>query len=229
MTRLLTRLAPVAAAALALLAASPGEARSPGPVQGVWQGASSDASRGVATVYVNGDSLVLMDDSGIVVTSATWRHHGPGTKDGRMTLHVDLAVSGRFLPSGGPAPKARRASAKWLGSAVVGDDAARLCVAETALEKARPGFRSDVSVPGPTQLRCYDLTRVADAGKAMPRRVPPQLTPPDGNAPNPPPTILPTARECMSECRQHSMMRAVSAEQIDADCRRTCGVETKAP
>jgi hypothetical protein len=38
----------------------------------------------------------------------------------------------------------------------------------------------------------------------------------------PSPAPGPEDPECMRECRQQNMMRAVSAEQIDEDCRKTC-------
>ncbi|TNF30089.1 MAG: hypothetical protein EP329_14240 [Deltaproteobacteria bacterium] len=221
MLRALACLAPLAALAT-LLAAPAAGARSPGVAQGTWIGTEEGLRAGTVTVFVHGDRLVLADAVEVLVARATWKPHGPGTKDGRLTMRVDLDVQGLFAADGKPT-KRLRGRGKRLGTAVVGDDTMRLCWAESADEKQRPKASRGAEEWSKSTL-CLDLTLVA-SGAAPPSIRPRPTPPPDGSALNPPPRIQPAGEECMRECRQHNMARAVAPEVIDADCRKSCGLE----
>lgn len=210
----LVPLAPLACLAAVAVAAcaSPALATDDPAVQlgGVYVGTTMDKKREPVTIELRGNSLVVLDPEGVAIVAIdAWELAGPGGKAGdvhykaRAFAKVASTREGKVRGT----PKSSMLSLRlreWPGQKL-----AVLCA-------TRPGDKATIErVPThgsseavPETLTCWDLTRVyAPAVEAAPVPDKPKVEP---------------DFECMRECRQQNMMKAVGAEVIEEDCRRAC-------
>jgi hypothetical protein len=154
------------------------------------------------TLEMRGTSLVVLESEGIsVMALEPWQIAGPGGKAGDLQWKTTATAKGAISRSGktkGP-PKEARVGVRlrlWPEN-----EKAVLCATrpgdKTPIERVPPSGAGDAPGGGVT---CYDVTRVWA---------------PIGGEPAP-------DFECMRECRQQNMARAVGPEVIEADCRRAC-------
>lgn len=177
---------------------------------GVYVGHVIGRAADPVTVELRGTSLVILDPKAIaVLTTERWRHVGPGGKGGDFRLASD-GLARAMASRAGDLKKAPKTPAVSLELRLwPADKKAVLCVTDPT----RPGTKitrvppSGTSEPPGAGVTCYDLVRVYS----------PLDVPPRGDLPAPEPDF-----ECMRECRQQNMMRAVGPEVIEADCRAAC-------
>lgn len=177
---------------------------------GVYVGHVIGRSADTVTVELRGTSLVVLDPKAIaVLTTDGWQHVGPGGKGGDFRLATS-GMARALATRAGKLEKAPKTPVVALQMRLWPEDKkAVLCVTDPA----RPGVKitrvppsGAAEAPG-AGVTCYDLVRVFS----------PLDVPPRGDLPAPEPDF-----ECMRECRQQNMMRAVGPEVIDADCRAAC-------
>lgn len=161
-------------------------------------------------VELRGTSLVILDPKGVAILSYDrWVVAGPGGKAGDIQLKAD----GQALGMGSRAGKMRKAPpspATALRLRMWPErDKAVLCATDPHAEGAKitrvPASGASGGVA--KGVVCYDLAQVWS----------PTAPATGDKRPLPEPDL-----ECMRECRQQNMMRAVAAEVIDADCRAAC-------
>jgi|GEM_PF-2854624 len=203
-----------------LLLAGSAVGKTPAPVQGTWVGTQTGVRTGPVTVILEGERVVVSDGEATMVGHTSWRLHGPGTKDGRVTLQVDVTVSALVGANG----RAQRTQgAKRVGSAAAGAEELRLCWAESSDTKRRPRW-SERRPEASKGTRCFDVKRVTPAPTGTRTRTTTVVGPPDGSAPNPPPSLAPReGRACMAECQQSLAKSALSASKIAEVCGERCG------
>jgi len=164
---------------------------------GVWIGRETGAFDNVVVLEKRGNTVMLSDQSGVAISQATFTVVGPGGKGGELNYDVDLQTAIATTRAGlaiTTQPKGTKQLARWREDTEAGT--IRFCMS-SGPKVVRPPRANEV-IKG---VRCFELQRA---------RVP---APPAAVAPGP---------TCMRECRQANMMRAVSPEAIDEDCRRIC-------
>lgn len=174
----------------------------------------SKAPRPQVTIELRGTSVVIAD--GDAVTLATidgWKLAGPGGKGGDLVLGARGHFQGTLARTGAFRPAPRKAPAVSFKMRLWPERKAAMLCATDPMKKGAvidrvPPLGTDVSPPGTT---CWELALTWEPAPA------PAPAPGPAPAPVPAPDF-----ECMRECRQQNMMRAVSAEVIEADCRATC-------
>jgi hypothetical protein len=172
---------------------------------GIWAGRElGSAPDAWVTLDIRGATMVLTDGHAVWVGTSAWKVGGPGTKSGALDLDVTLKLQAAVTLNGRPSRvRAGQKSALRVRLDPQGAGLA-FCMTPPGSPAARPSSATD-ALQG-RGIRCFELQQIATA-PASPR----VLRPP------PEPDF-----ECMRECRQQNMARAVSADQIDADCRRAC-------
>lgn len=176
----------------------------PARADGVWVGEDAvERKDGPVVVELRKGWLVVSDAAGVWQGKAHFEVAGPGTKGGDLTFDVDVAVAGGATRAGlalkGYA-KGRKVLGKWQENSLDGHLSA--CLSLPGARPSRPPRAADHPTPG---SRCFTAARVSDLSIAP---VPPAAVEPDF--------------ECMRECRQHSQMKAISIDAIEAECRATC-------
>jgi hypothetical protein len=177
---------------------------------GLYAGHERGARRPGATVAVElrGSSFVVMETDRVTVGRTEFALRGPGGKDGRLALGGAWFVDGAMMRSGGPG-KVRKHKA-LAALAIWPDGRALLC-------HTLPGFKGDaIKVPSGSaapepSTRCFDLQRFRLAAGS--EEAPPDVPAKPGEG---------VASPCVQKCIDESQMRAVSVEQIEADCRAEC-------
>ena len=181
---------------------------------GVWAGRETGAAAGDSilgqpgsarpsanwvTLQLRGKALIFTDARSVWVGTSTWQIGGPGTKAGALDFDVAWKLQAALTLNGGPSRI--RPGQKSLLRVRLDPGGATLafCMTPPGSPAKRPSSASDAGAGH--GIRCFDLKRVAVA---------------------PPVPAAEPDFECMRECRQQNMARAVSADQIDADCRRAC-------
>ncbi|MCC6622854.1 MAG: hypothetical protein IT385_16465 [Deltaproteobacteria bacterium] len=171
---------------------------------GVWVGREKGVDANVVVLERRGDAIVLSDDAGVRITRATFVVAGPGGKGGALSYDVDLVTQLAATRVGAPMPGQRKGAkqlARWREDVEAGT--IDMCLS-TGKKQVRPPRATEVM----QDVRCFTLARVNVPAWGVDVPAP--------GAPTP---------ECMRECRQANMMRAVSPEAIDEDCRKTCGAK----
>ncbi len=142
------------------------------------------------------ESLVIVDATEVLVTRL-----GGWTKRQRGT---DTILAGVWVPLARINRLHGDKNDRLVGRIdVLAGERMTMCMAtKQVILRAKKSPRPDeagvvLDLRGAKGVKCYTLTAAPVS------------------APTPDP-------ECMRECRQQNMMRAVSAEQIDEDCRKTC-------
>ena len=172
---------------------------------GIWAGRElGSAPDEWVTLDIRGATMVLTDARAVWVGTSAWRVGGPGTKGGALDFDVTLKLQAAVTLNGRPSrirPGQKSALRVRLDRQGAG---LAFCMTPPGSPAKRPSSATD-ALQG-RGIRCFELQQVATAPAT-----PNVLRPP------PEPDV-----ECMRECRQANMARAVSADQIDADCRRAC-------
>jgi hypothetical protein len=191
----------------ALLYASPDARATDDPfhlTDGVWVGHVIGQAGERVTVELSGTSLVILDAATIAILSYDrWQVAGPGGKLGDVQLEANgkaLAMASRA----GQTKKAPSTPASALRMRVWPEQRKAVLCASDPTKKGVSITR--VPATGATGgvdpgVTCYELVQVWSPAAAAPGE-------PDF--------------ECMRECRQQNMMRAVGPEVIEADCRASC-------
>ncbi len=191
----------------------PGGLGATGRDEGVWAGRETGASAGDSsrasasrssqanwvTLQVRGKALIFTDARSVWVGTASWQIGGPGTKAGALDFDVTWKLQAALTLNGGPSRI--RPGQKSLLRVRLDPGGATLafCMTPPGSPAKRPSSASDAGAG--RGIRCFDLKQALVA---------------------PPVPAAESDFECMRECRQQNMARAVSADQIDADCRRAC-------
>jgi hypothetical protein len=203
--------ATVVVASLAVFHTSAGATDDPfEQTNGVYVGHVMGRAADNVTIELRGTSLVILDPKAIaVLTADRWQLAGPGGKGGDFTLKAD-GEARAMASRAGETKKAPKTPKVALQMRLWPEDKrAVLCVTDpnkpgTKITRVPPSGAAEAPGAGVT---CFDLVRVYS----------PLGAPPRGDFPAPVPDI-----ECMRECRQQNMMRAVGPEVIEADCRAAC-------
>lgn len=178
-------------------------------VDGLYVGHLMGKAGARVSVELRGPSLVVLDPDGVVVMRIErWEIAGPGGKLGDLQYQAKAAALGTMRRDGRAKVtgknRAIQVRLRWLPERQV----AVLCTtspgSKAGLERVPPPGIDDAPATGVT---CYDLARV--------------FSPTAGDRPNDPGLPAPDF-ECMRECRQQNMMRAVGPEVIEEDCRKAC-------
>ena len=188
--------------ALVLLALSWNHATAGAPsperyFQGTWLGIE-EVSGQPAVFMVRGNRVVLYDPLGVTFGQVTALHaKGLNTKSGTQRFEIDLKVTGMTNHEGlpiGPAfiGQTSRGTCE-LRRPAKGPASFRLCAANPG-QKTRP-----MLPPGPARrvspYACWEVSAVTSSVRAG---------------------------DCVAACQRQNQMRAVSADIIAADCRRSC-------
>lgn len=184
---------------------------------GLWVGDQIGDSLERVTFELRGKSMVLLAPNTVAVLSlGRWEVAGPGGKGGDIQLKTTATALAGASRSG-----MVKAQPKGLVSLVrlrlwTARKEAVMCVSDPrkkiAAIRVVPSW-GDNNKDIEAGVTCYSLRQAyapADAVAPVPAPAPP--IPPE-KAPD---------FECMRECRQQNMMRAVGPEVIDADCRAAC-------
>jgi len=206
-------LMPTLALCLAVSLFAPPEARATDDpwdqTNGLYVGRAIGGSADLVTVEMRGGSLVVLAPGSVGLLSlGHWELVGPGGKGGDL----QLAANGNRRATMTRAGKLAKAPRK-------SDVALRLRLwperKDAVLCMTEPGSKAttirNVPPPGATApldagITCYELHQVSSLAPTV----------------APPPSPAQPDFECMRECRQQNMMRAVGPDVIDADCRAAC-------
>lgn len=178
-------------------------------VDGLYAGHQIGKAGARATVELRGPSLVILDPDGVFVMRVErWELAGPGGKLGDIQYKAKAAALGAIArdgrTNGAPKSNASQVRLRWFPE----HKQAVLCAtapgSKATLERVPPPGAGDAPGAG---ITCYDLVRV--------------FSPSDLGRDNDPGLPAPDF-ECMRECRQANMMRAVGPEVIEEDCRKAC-------
>jgi len=156
------------------------------------------------TVELRKSGVVVLDDANVRVAEVDgWSLAGPGGKGGDLQLKA-VATAKSWMTRAGKALPVRAGAKSAVRLRVFPEQ--RTAVFCASAPDAKTGAPKRVPAPGSAEaaepgVTCYDLVRVWQPEAVMVRE-------PDF--------------ECMRECRQQNMMRAVGIEQIEADCKAVC-------
>lgn len=156
------------------------------------------------TVELRKSGVVVLDDANVRVAEVDgWSLAGPGGKGGDLQLKA-VATAKSWTTRAGKALPVRVGAKSAVRMRVFPEQ--KTAVFCASAPDAKTGAPRRVPAPGSGDsaepgVTCYDLVRVWQPGVAV-------VKDPDF--------------ECMRECRQQNMMRAVGVEQIEADCKATC-------
>jgi|GEM_PF-2193711 len=202
---------------VASLLAAPNASATDDPYEqtdGLWVGHEIGKAGSRVTFELRGSSLVLLDQSTIgIMTVGRWEVAGPGGKGGDIQLATTARASASATRSGQvkAAPKnLQRIVRLRLWSA---RKQAVLCASDhrkklSAIQRV-PSFE-DAGANPEAGVTCYALRQAWSPRDEPVAPGAPVVAPPEPDF------------ECMRECRQQNMMRAVGADVIDADCRAAC-------
>ena len=190
---------------------SPDAARSDAiDADGVYVGVAlgPDKARPPVTIELRGACLVISDETALALaTIDAWKLAGPGGKGGDLVLQTRGHYQGSITRGGTWRPPARKAPTVTFRMRLWPERKAAMLCATDPMKKGAvidrvPPLGADVSPPGTT---CWEVAVVW-----QPSTPPPSTAPPEPDF------------ECMRECRQQNMMRAVGPEVIEEDCRKAC-------
>lgn len=157
------------------------------------------------TIEMRGPSLIIMDPDAILVMRVErWEIAGPGGKLGDLQWKSKATAQGAIArdgkSKGAPRNPESQVRLRWFPE----HKKAVLCATrpgdKATIERVPPPGAGDATGAG---ITCWDLVRVWS-----PSAPDPGLPAPDF--------------ECMRECRQANMMRAVGPNVIEEDCRKEC-------
>ena len=178
---------------------------------GVYVGSAFGDRLETVTIELRGSSMLVLAPSAIAINSvARWELAGPGGKGGDLQYKTTGTLRTVVTRSG----KARQAAKKsdFLVRLRLWPERkeAVLCVSDPRKKLTEIPRVPAPGATGPIDagITCYELQRVSSLASSAPIEPAPAPPVPDF--------------ECMRECRQQNMMRAVGPEVIDADCRAAC-------
>lgn len=155
------------------------------------------------TVELRQRGVVVLDDANVRVAEVDgWSLAGPGGKGGDLQLKA-VATAKSWTTRAGKALAVRVGAKSAVRLRVFPEQKTAMFCASAP--DAKTGAPRRVPAPGSGEgaepgVTCYDLVRVWQPGGV----------------------VKDADFECMRECRQQNMMRAVGIEQIEADCKATC-------
>lgn len=178
-------------------------------VDGLYVGHQMGTAGARVSVELRGPSLVILDPDGVAVMRVErWELAGPGGKLGDLQYKAKAAALGKLGRDGRakvtPKHRASEIRLRWFPGRQVAVLCTTLPGSKATLERVPPPGSDDAPGAG---LACYDLARVFSPTAGQ-RPVDPGVPAPDF--------------ECMRECRQQNMMRAVGPEVIEEDCTKAC-------
>ncbi len=161
------------------------------------------------SVELRGGTAVIMDEARVTVGTTTFAVHGPGGKDGRLTLKGTLAIGGAMTRTGASGRQRRYQAPAAL--ATWEDGRATLCY-------GLPGFKGkDARVPPGVSAadpltRCLDLQRLRFSGPDFDGDIPPVPTKPWEGVQD----------ACVEACVARSQAKAMAIEAIREGCVQEC-------
>jgi len=170
----------------------------PPQLEGQWTG-REDGPKNSVTLYVRGQGLVYIDKKEVLL--GKWKMASTPTPQGNYS--IDLYFSRITDHTGTTWVAVEGQQATSLGMLRLTKSSLRLCLSQPG-STARAGLQKQLN-PDKGIVRCFDLTR--------PYRPLAHVKPHRSRA------------LCIRQCILDNQMRAVSAQMIKDDCKRSCEVQ----